>query len=198
MEIHSNVQLKTEVTPPADAKEKILLPGCETWDTGVSYSQSAVIRSFCLNEDELHLPDTTTWFVARAAARVELGLTPAQYDFKMVELILKRRYARSADNPLSDNQFNFLNTMVGALAGQSPHWAPGIQERVNKIRQTHRDHLVDQALQVKNGRDFTRLVMLWESFTGTRNTRIQDVQAPPIGDLTADAKLPSNAGEEPY
>lgn len=107
-----------------ESKDKFELPGASA-PNSVSYNQLRTIVTYI---QEIY-PATLTFADAVARLR-ERFVKGNQRDFNIVNGIIDDLRTQNADNDLTQNQQDLVNTILGSLAGTSEHWDKGIAARI--------------------------------------------------------------------
>lgn len=163
---------KTTILPGAAADPKNLL----------SDAQVKVIASYAHD----FLEPTLTWHQAVAQIRIRAGIkSPRQFDFPMVEWIIRQGYLANAPLELTPSQEALRDTVMQALSGVTPHWDEDIRTAIANLDPTLKSMITARFIQVTNQGTLSTAMNLFTNLCGSpkpRNVLMDNPGNVPLGD----------------
>lgn len=163
---------KTTILPGAAADPKNLL----------SDAQVKVIATYA----HQHLEPTLTWHQAVAQIRACAGIkSPRQFDFPMVEWIIRQGYLANAPLELTPSQEALRDTVMQALSGVTPHWDEDVRTAIANLDPTLKSMITARFIQVTNQGGLSTAMNLFTNLCGSpkpRNVLMDNPGNVPLGD----------------
>lgn len=156
--IHPNTHVSTDVE---FTERKVLLPGCNQLDRGLTKDQLTRVQTFA---SEMGLADTP-WGTAAPQVRDHLN-TNGRPDFVIVDEIFRIGFRKVASDPMSEKQMNTLLAILAVISGTDTHFDVGVQTRADQIPADVRARLQNRALDVQTKGQFSDFLRFWTAMTG--------------------------------